>query len=155
MTTSTKKSSATNANKPPKSTAKSSTKTSAAQRVDTYPAPAKSVRKKTGKSITADTAKVPAMDTQAAEDGRNETLCPASDAAAISSALTPLRGKIGQVVRLLERDGGASLTDLMAATGWQAHSVRGALSTLKKKLGRPLQSTTEADGQRVYRLARA
>jgi hypothetical protein len=30
-------------------------------------------------------------------------------------------------VALLKRSGGATLTNLMRATGWQAHSVRGAV----------------------------
>jgi len=40
------------------------------------------------------------------------------------------------VISLLRREGGATLADLMHATGWQAHSVRGFISgTLRKKLG--------------------
>ncbi len=66
----------------------------------------------------------------------------------------PQRGKLVQVISLTERDGGASLNDLMAATGWQAHSVRVALSTLKKRLGRPLESILQADGQRCYELGK-
>lgn len=72
-----------------------------------------------------------------------------------STVTQPPRGKLGQVITLIERDGGASLDDLMAATGWQAHSVRGALSTLKKRLGRPLDSSLRADGQRCYQLGNA
>ncbi len=71
-----------------------------------------------------------------------------------SPTTPPQRGKLVQVISLIERDGGASLNDLMAATGWQAHSVRGALSTLKKRLGRPLDSTLQADGQRCYQLGK-
>lgn len=44
---------------------------------------------------------------------------------------------------------------MMAVTGWQAHSVRGALSgALKKKLGLTLSSTPEESG-RVYRIVEA
>ncbi len=34
--------------------------------------------------------------------------------------------------RLLERDGGATLAEICAATGWQAHSARAALTGLRK-----------------------
>ena len=40
------------------------------------------------------------------------------------------------LIELLKRKTGATITDLTDATGWQPHSVRGAISgTLKKKLG--------------------
>ncbi len=64
----------------------------------------------------------------------------------------PQRGKIAQIIALLDREDGASLIDLMAATGWQAHSVRGTISTLKKKLGQSLRITLNQDGLRQYRL---
>ncbi|MCG6122858.1 MAG: DUF3489 domain-containing protein [Microvirga sp.] len=57
------------------------------------------------------------------------------------------------IVELLSRDAGATLPDLMAASGWQAHSVRGFLSgTLKKKCGLTVASE-KADGIRRYRIA--
>lgn len=55
----------------------------------------------------------------------------ADDAAAAAS--TPRPSKIGQVVVLLERPDGATLTEIMAATGWLAHSTRAALTGLRKK----------------------
>jgi hypothetical protein len=55
------------------------------------------------------------------------------------------------VLSLLKRSGGATLKDLMKATGWQAHSVRGFLSgTLKKKQGRTLTSTQGENRERRY-----
>jgi hypothetical protein len=70
---------------------------------------------------------------------------------ALDSDLVP-RGKLGLLVQLLRRDVGASLDELMAATGWQAHSVRGALSgTLKKKLGLAITSEKRKRG-RFYRI---
>lgn len=44
----------------------------------------------------------------------------------------PRETKIASVRRLLTRKTGADLTALQAATGWQPHSVRAALSTLRK-----------------------
>ncbi len=61
-------------------------------------------------------------------------------------------GKLGKLVSLLKRPNGASLADLMKATGWQAHSVRGAISgTLKKKLKLAVLSE-KAGGVRTYRI---
>lgn len=56
---------------------------------------------------------------------------------------------------LLARRDGATLTDLVAATDWQAHSVRGFLSgTIKKKLGFFVTSTRDDEGARRYRIDR-
>jgi hypothetical protein len=63
------------------------------------------------------------------------------------------KGKLGKLVELLKRPGGASLGDMMAATGWQGHSVRGALSgALKKKHGYEIASKKEGD-ERIYSIA--
>lgn len=63
-------------------------------------------------------------------------------------------GKIGALVVLLRRPNGATIADLCKETGWQAHSVRGALSgTIKKKLALQLQSEKMEAG-RVYRIAK-
>jgi uncharacterized protein DUF3489 len=60
--------------------------------------------------------------------------------------------KLATVIALLRRPKGASIDDLCKATGWQAHSVRGALSgAIKKKLGLAVESR-ETDGARVYRV---
>ena len=61
------------------------------------------------------------------------------------------RGKTGRVLELLQRPGGATLKQLIAATQWQAHSVRGLLSgALKKKMGLKIVSTKGAAGERSY-----
>jgi len=76
-------------------------------------------------------------------------------AVADASAAPGSRGKLGQVVALLRRPDGATLPDLMAATGWQAHSVRGAIAgAIKKKLGLVVTST-KSDAGRVYRIEAA
>lgn len=60
--------------------------------------------------------------------------------------------KLARLTALLRRREGATIAEMVAATGWQAHSVRGALSgTLKKRMG--LAVTSEAaEGGRVYRV---
>ena len=58
------------------------------------------------------------------------------------------------LIDLLKRKTGATIDEIVEATGWQAHSVRGAISgALKKKLGLAV-SSEKADGRgRVYRIA--
>jgi hypothetical protein len=59
--------------------------------------------------------------------------------------------KSAQVIGLLKRAGGATTTELMKATGWQAHSVRGFLSgALGKKMGLTVTSVKPADDDRRY-----
>jgi hypothetical protein len=56
-------------------------------------------------------------------------------------------------LELLGRPAGVGIAELQAATGWQAHSVRGFLAgTVKKKLGLVLHSEQSADGNRHYRV---
>lgn len=59
--------------------------------------------------------------------------------------------KKGIMLEMLERPEGASIQQLQDATGWQQHSVRGALVNLKSKDKKPITSTVE-DGTRRYRL---
>ena len=63
--------------------------------------------------------------------------------------------KTERVLNLLKRSGGASLKDIMKATEWQAHSVRGFLSgTIGKKMALKLESIKREDGKRLYSLAK-
>jgi hypothetical protein len=65
---------------------------------------------------------------------------------------TPTKQEIVQ--QLVARPGGATLGELMEATGWQKHSVRGFIAgTLKKKLGATVESTKDAAGERRYAIA--
>ncbi|WIM13028.1 DUF3489 domain-containing protein [Enhydrobacter sp.] len=62
--------------------------------------------------------------------------------------------KLAQLEALLRRPEGATLDQISTSIGWQAHSVRGAMSaTLKKKQGLTISSDKREDGQRVYRIA--
>ena len=69
------------------------------------------------------------------------------------SVRTEPKGKLGALIGLLRRPDGAQIEELVAATGWQAHSVRGAISgSLKKKLGL-IVTSTKTEAGRVYRVA--
>lgn len=59
--------------------------------------------------------------------------------------------KLEQIVSMLVRPDGASLADLTTATGWQAHSVRGALAGSLKKKGYVIVSE-KTNGVRRYRI---
>ena len=59
--------------------------------------------------------------------------------------------KTAQILELLKRPQGATLQELMAATEWQPHSIRGFISgTLGKKLGLTVASTKDEAGERNY-----
>lgn len=59
--------------------------------------------------------------------------------------------KTAKILDLLKRPGGATAKELMKATAWQPHSVRGFLSgTLGKKMGLTVASTKTKDGERHY-----
>jgi hypothetical protein len=59
--------------------------------------------------------------------------------------------KAAKVLDLLKRPGGATSKELMKATGWQPHSVRGFLSgTVSKKMGLAVASIKGEDGERSY-----
>ena len=69
------------------------------------------------------------------------------------AALRP-DSKQALLVELLRRREGATITQAVKATGWQPHSVRGAISgTLKKKLGLVVTSEKIEGRGRVYRIA--
>jgi Protein of unknown function (DUF3489) len=55
---------------------------------------------------------------------------------------------------MLRRQSGVTIEDIIAKTGWQAHSVRGFFSGLvRKKLKLPLVSEVGKDGARRYHIA--
>ena len=69
-----------------------------------------------------------------------------------TQAEAPARpGKIGTLIDFLSRPEGASIEDLARATGWQHHSVRGALAGTLKRKGY-LVTSDKIDGLRRYRI---
>jgi hypothetical protein len=62
--------------------------------------------------------------------------------------------KQDQVLALLRRQNGASIDEIVTATGWQPHSARGFLSgAAKKRLGIDVVSEKGVDGVRRYHVA--
>jgi hypothetical protein len=85
-----------------------------------------------------------------------------SKATRIGAARTPEQGedqtreritKQELILTLLSQPAGASIQEMMQATNWQQHSVRGFLAgTVKRKLGFTLTSTKPNEGVRRYRI---
>lgn len=84
---------------------------------------------------------------------RRRTGAPAPPAKSKERApATPVGTKLETLVALLRTRRGASIPDMMEATGWQAHSVRGALAGALKKRGHAITSD-KTDGERRYKIA--
>ena len=62
--------------------------------------------------------------------------------------------KTAQVVAMLQRKGGASLTEIMQKMGWQKHTVRGFMAGAMKKAGYAIESFKPEGGERTYRINR-
>jgi hypothetical protein len=63
--------------------------------------------------------------------------------------------KAAKIIDLLKRPNGATLAEIMKATNWQAHSVRGFISgSLGKKMGLTVESAKRENGERVYSISR-
>ena len=59
--------------------------------------------------------------------------------------------KAEKIIRLLQRNTGATIAEMAKATGWQRHSVQGFMSgTLRKKRGLEIKSLKEGDKDRRY-----
>ena len=103
---------------------------------------------------TTKTTKIPTQRVKPAK------LAPPPTAAAITeNQIADMAVVIGRhskqaiLITLMRRTEGATLDDLISATGWQRHSVRGAISgAVKKRLGFIIASRVEERG-RVYRIA--
>lgn len=69
-------------------------------------------------------------------------------------ARTPRTGtKQAKIIEMLRAEGGATIDEIVAATGWQPHTVRGAFAgALKKKLGLEVTSEKVEGRGRVYSL---
>ena len=61
--------------------------------------------------------------------------------------------KQAQIIALLQRPEGASIGEIVEATGWAPHSARGMISGgLKKKLGFDVATSSDAQRGRIYHI---
>lgn len=77
-----------------------------------------------------------------------------SEADSAPRARTPRHGtKQAKLIEMLRRPKGATIAEIATATGWQPHTVRGAMSgALKKRLGLEISSEKVQGRGRVYSL---
>jgi hypothetical protein len=102
----------------------------------------------------------PAREGDFAKDGQKlalantETPEPPKKATVTSERKTRDGTKQAMMIELLKRPSGATLTEIVEATGWQVHTVRGAMAgALKKRLGLTITSEKDETKGRVYRIA--
>ena len=79
------------------------------------------------------------------------------DSVPTTEAAGPIPGRAGtkqaQIIAMLQRPDGATIAEMVAATGWLAHTVRGSISgSLKKKLGLPITAEKVEGRGTIYKL---
>jgi hypothetical protein len=62
--------------------------------------------------------------------------------------------KGAKILEMIGRTKGATLAEIMKATEWQAHSVRGFISTAGKKYRVKIESSKSEAGDRIYRISK-
>jgi len=62
--------------------------------------------------------------------------------------------KKAEVIAMMKRAKGVTLSEIVEATGWQKHTVRGFVSILGSKGGQKIESLKNAAGERSYRIAK-
>ena len=62
--------------------------------------------------------------------------------------------KKAEVIAMMRRAKGATLAEIMQATGWQKHTVRGFVSLLGSKGGQSIESSKNAAGERTYKVTK-
>jgi hypothetical protein len=69
-----------------------------------------------------------------------------------AAAPTPrATSKLDRLVTMLQQENGADLPAMIEATGWQAHSIRGALAGALKKRGHAVSSEKTGE-RRIWRI---
>jgi hypothetical protein len=69
-------------------------------------------------------------------------------------AIESRSNKKAEIIEMMRRAKGATLPEIMEATGWQKHTVRGFVSILGGKGGEKIESSKNTDGARAYRIAK-
>jgi len=62
--------------------------------------------------------------------------------------------KKADVIAMMQRAKGATFAEIMKATDWQAHAVRGFVSILGSKGGEKIESSKNAAAERTYKIGK-
>jgi hypothetical protein len=106
----------------------------APQAADVAPAEATSTKKATARKAAPKAPKAPKAAEVAKSDGPREG------------------SKMAQVIAMLQRENGATISEIMASMGWQKHTVRGFMAGAMKKAGFSVESFKPEGGERTYRI---
>ena len=71
-----------------------------------------------------------------------------------AKAKTDRTNKKAEVIAMMKRAKGATVPEIMKATGWQPHTVRGFVSILGSKGGEKIESSKNAAGERTYKIGK-
>src|SRR5580700_7745211 len=108
----------------------------AQQAPDVAPAEATSTKKATARKAAPKAPKAPKAAEVAKSDGPREG------------------SKMAQVIAMLQRENGATISEIMSSMGWQKHTVRGFMAGAMKKAGFSVESFKPEGGERTYRISK-
>lgn len=92
------------------------------------------------------------INTTAKKEAAKSATSRADNAKSKNAPKPPVPSRLDQLQSLITRERGASIAEMVEATGWQQHSVRGAMAGSLKKRGLSITSE-KIDGVRRYRAA--
>jgi hypothetical protein len=97
----------------------------------------------------------PALDVAPAKaEAKKAPAKAAGRAPAQKSATESRSNKKAEVIAMMKRAKGVTLAEIVKATGWQKHTVRGFVSILGSKGGQKIESSKNAAGERCYHIAK-
>jgi len=109
-------------------------------------------------AIESDSISKPAADTAKPEGSKAKKAKPAKKAARANEPARKLKAdgtnKKAEVIAMMKRAKGATLPEIIEATGWQPHTVRGFVSILGSKGGEKIDSSKNAAGERTYKIGK-
>jgi hypothetical protein len=95
---------------------------------------------------------VPAAEQPATKSPKRKRAAKSEQEAAAPQPAAPRESKTAQVVAMLQRPEGATISEIMSKMGWLKHTVRGFMAGAMKKAGYNVESFKPEGGERSYRI---